>query len=418
MENLIHVYVDLDGLSIPVGRLWMRMGKNSPSATFEYDTGWLVHPNRFQIEPALPLGAGSFHTERDQALFGAFSDCAPDTWGRRLMRRAERVHAKKNSHAVRTLGEADFLMQVDDRARQGAFRFKFAAEGAFQAEPGTASIPPLIQLSKLLRAAEHFEKEDGESAEELKLLLAPGSSLGGARPKASILDKGGILAIAKFPKPGDEYDVVSWEAVALTLARSAGIDVPVWRLEKVAKKSVLVIQRFDRDGEKRIPFLSALALLGARDMEQRSYPEIADVFRNQSANPKADLHALWRRMVFNILISNTDDHLRNHGFLYTGRMGWTLSPAYDLNPVPTDIRPRVHATALADGEADASLETAFGVVKRFALTLPVAKFIVREVATSVSKWRKVADAIGLNGALVERMESAFEHADSRAASAL
>lgn len=414
MENLIQVHVDLEGIPIPVGRLWVRMGKNNPSATFEYDAGWLAHPSRFPLEPALNLGSGAFHTGADQAVFGSLGDSAPDTWGRRLMRRAERVRAKKESRAPRALGEADFLMQVDDRSRQGALRFSLAPEGPFLAEPGTSSIPPLLHLSKLLRAAEHFEKEDGESAEELKLLLAPGSSLGGARPKASIIDKGGALAIAKFPKPGDEYDIVSWEAVAFSLARNAGIEVPEWRLERVAKKPVLVIRRFDRVGAHRIPFLSAMTLLGARDMEQRSYPEIGDVFRMQSANPKADLAALWRRMVFNILISNTDDHLRNHGFLYAGRLGWRLSPAYDMNPVPTDIKPRVHATALDEEDADASLETALGVIKRFGLTLPEAKTIAREVAKAVSRWRKAAEATGLGRAAVERMESAFDHVDLHA----
>jgi serine/threonine-protein kinase HipA len=329
------------------------------------------------------------------------------------MRRAERVRAKKESRAPRALGEADFLLQVDDRARQGALRFSLAPQGPFLAEPGTASIPPLLHLSKLLRAAEHFENEDGESADELKLLLAPGSSLGGARPKASILDKGGALAIAKFPKPGDEYDIVGWEAVAFSLARNAGIEVPEWRLERVAKKNVLIVRRFDRIASKRIPFLSAMSLLGARDMEQRSYAEIGDVFRMQSADPKADLPALWRRMVFNILISNTDDHLRNHGFLFTGRQGWRLSPAYDMNPVPADIKPRVHATAIDEGVSDESLESALRIIKRFGLTLPEAKRIARETAKAVSKWRKVADGIGLGRASVERMESAFDHADLR-----
>lgn len=418
MEKLIHVHVDLEGRPRFVGRLWTRTRGDRSSASFEYDPGWLSAQDRFSLEPALQLGQGTFHTGQGQALFGALGDSAPDTWGRRLMRRAERIRAKRESRAPRTLEETDFLLQVDDRSRQGALRFSTAPQGPFLAEGGAERIPPLVHLARLLRAAEHFEKEAGETEADLKLLLAPGSSLGGARPKASVLDKDGSLSIAKFPKPGDEYDIVGWEAVALTLAHKAGIEVPQWRLERIAKKPVLVIRRFDRDGAVRIPFLSAMTMLGARDMEPRSYPEIGDVFRMHGENPKRDLPALWRRMVFNVLISNTDDHLRNHGFLYAGPQGWRLSPAYDMNPVPTDIKPRIHATALDGEDADASLETALGVASRFGLKLPEAKTAARAVAKAVSGWRKAAERMGLGRGSADRMESAFEHADAKAARAL
>ena len=175
----------------------------------------------------------------------------------------------------------------------------------------------------------------------MHLLLAPGSSLGGARPKASVRDRDGHLAIAKFPNKADEVKTVLWEAVALTLAAKAGVPVPAWRLEIVADKPVLVLRRFDRQQGTRVPFLSAMSMLDAKDNEARSYLEFVDILRQHGAAPKEDMHGLWRRIVFNILISNTDDHLRNHGFLWTGPAGWRLSPAYDLNPVPIDIKPRI-----------------------------------------------------------------------------
>ena len=202
--------------------------------------------------------------------------------------------------------------------------------------------------------------EDKDTEEDLKLLFAPGSSLGGARPKASVVEKDGQLAIAKFPRKEDEVNTVVWEAVALTLAKKAGITVPDARVETVAGKPVLLLRRFDRDGNRRIPFLSAMSMLGSKDNETRSYMEIVDALRQHGAAPKADMEALWRRVVFNILISNTDDHMRNHGFLYEGPDGWRLSPAYDLNPVPTDIKPRILSTAINEEDTTASLPRSDG----------------------------------------------------------
>jgi serine/threonine-protein kinase HipA len=184
----------------------------------------------------------------------------------------------------------------------------------------------------------------------MRLLFAPGSSLGGARPKASVIEKDGHLAIAKFPRKDDDFNAVVWEAVALALASKAGIAVANARLETISKKPVLLLRRFDREGKRRIPFLSAMSMLGSKDNEARSYLEIGDALRQHGSTPKADMEALWRRLVFNVLISNTDDHLRNHGFLYAGHEGWRLSPAYDLNPMPTDIKPRVLATAINEDD--------------------------------------------------------------------
>src|SRR5271165_6568927 len=266
MEREVLAYVDLHGAPHLAGRLWMRTRRDRESATFEYDKNWLAHPERFSLEPALKLGPGPFHTPSDKPLFGAIGDSAPDRWGRVLMRRAERRRAERAGQTPRTVKEIDFLLLVDDEARQGALRFAEREGGPFLADQAPTKIPPLIDLPRLLSAAEHVV-DDKDSDEDLRLLLAPGSSLGGARPKASVRDRDGHLAIAKFPSKGDEVNAVLWEAVALTLAAKAGIPVPAWRLETVARKPVLLLRRFDRRQGTRLPFVSAMSMLDAKDGE-------------------------------------------------------------------------------------------------------------------------------------------------------
>ncbi|HLY18058.1 MAG TPA: type II toxin-antitoxin system HipA family toxin [Bryobacteraceae bacterium] len=415
MDQEVLVYVDLQGTPHLVGRLWARMRRDRESATFEYDRTWLANPDRFSLEPALKVGPGPFHTPFDKPLFGAIGDSAPDRWGRVLMRRAERRRAERMGQTPRTIREIDYLLMVDDAARQGALRFTGREGGPFLAEHGAAKIPPLIELPRLLSAVERV-LSDTDSEEDLRLLLAPGSSLGGARPKASVRDRDGHLAIAKFPNKGDEVNTVLWEAVALTLAEKAGIPVPEWRLETVAGRPVLLLRRFDREEGTRVPFLSAMSMLDAKDNEARSYLEFVDILRQHGAAPKADMHALWRRIVFSILISNTDDHLRNHGFLWSGPAGWRLSPAYDLNPVPADIKPRVLTTAIDLDDGSASLKLALNVAGYFELAAGEARQIAAEVGKAVTTWRKVASKRGLTPGEIDRMASAFEHEDRKAAS--
>jgi len=417
MEKEALVYLDLRGTPHLVGRLWTRKRQARESATFEYDTGWLAHPERFSLEPALKLGPGPFHAPSGKPLFGAIGDSAPDRWGRVLMRRAERRRADQEGRTPRTLTEIDYLLMVDDEARQGALRFAEREGGPFLAEPGPRRIPPLIELPRLLSAAERV-LSGTDTGEDLRLLLAPGSSLGGARPKASVRDRGGHLAIAKFPNQGDEVNTVLWEAVALTLAAKAGISVPVWRVATVSGKPVLLLRRFDREREIRLPFLSAMSMLDARDNEARSYLEFADVLRQYGAAPREDMHALWRRIVFSILISNTDDHLRNHGFLWAGPAGWRLSPAYDLNPIPTDIKPRVLSTTIDLDDGTASLKLALQVAGYFELGEAEAHRIAGQVGQSVAAWRRHAAKLGITPAEIGRMASAFEHEDLQAALAL
>ena len=410
MDKEAFVYVDLDGKPQLVGRLWGRLRKERESATFEYDATWLENPARFSLEPALQLGPGPFHTPGDLPMFGAIGDSAPDRWGRGLMRRMERRRAERENTTPRTLREIDYLLLVDDEARQGAIRFAEREGGPFLRAEDAKRIPPIMGLPKLLLASERVIEEK-DTDEDLLLLIAPGSSLGGARPKASVWDKDGHLAIAKFPRKDDEITTVVWEWVAFVLAENAGIAIPSARLEGVAHKSVLLLRRFDREGTRRIPFLSAMSMLGARDQQPRSYLEIVDALRQHGASPKEDIEALWRRIVFNVLISNTDDHLRNHGFLYEGQAGWRLSPAYDLNPMPIDLKPRVLSTMITEDDPTASLDLAFEVAGYFELNPARAKAIGKEVAQSVATWRKEAARYGLNKTEIDRMATAFEHDD-------
>lgn len=413
MEKVVLVYIDLKNETVLVGRLWGRVRGKKESASFEYDKSWLKRPDRFSLEPALMVGAGSFHTEAGRSIFGSIGDSAPDRWGRALMRRAERRRAKNAKESPRTLFEIDFLLMVDDETRQGALRFKTEEGEDFLSSDPLRRIPPLIELPKLLSASQNI-LEEKETAEELKLLLMPGSSLGGARPKSSIRDKDGSLCIAKFPHKEDEIDIVKWEAVSLTLAASAGIKVPKWRIEKLGRKSVLILKRFDRLGgtsRERVPFLSAMSMLGAKDNEIHSYLELVDAIRRYGSQPKEDLEELFKRIVFSVLISNTDDHLRNHGFLYQDQSGWRLSPAYDLNPVPTDIKPRILSVNINEDDATASIELALEVSEYFGLDLKSAKKIIKKTEKAVASWKEEAEKLGLSKSAINRMTSAFEYSE-------
>jgi serine/threonine-protein kinase HipA len=404
------VFVDLAGTPVRVGQLHATTTRGVERAAFTYDQSWLEHSERFALEPALSLDVGAHHPPAGRALFGAFGDSAPDRWGRMLIARAERRWAEREGRAPRALGELDYLLGVSDETRQGALRFTAPGGGPFQAA-GRPAVPPLIDLPRLLAASDRVEA-DADNEDDIALLLAPGSALGGARPKASVRDRDGALAIAKFPKASDDYPVVRWEMVAVELARQAGITVPEARLETVANRAVFVARRFDRRDALRLPFLSALTLLGATDGQRRSYVEIADAVRRHGARAGADMAELWRRVTFSILISNTDDHLRNHGVLYTGPDGWILSPAYDLNPTPTDVRPRVLTTTIGlDDDPTASLEHALAEIGYFDLTLEHAHTIAGEVGRAVTLWRKVALNQGLSRADCDRMATAFEHED-------
>ena len=404
----VEVFISLEDENHLVGNLWCHRRNGREGATFEYAESWLNHPERFALEPALLLTEGAFHTQQEQRLFGAVGDSAPDRWGRVLMRRAASQQARTQGKAPSTLSEADYLLGVNDEARQGALRFSENGGETFLTPKGEKSIPPLVDLPKLLSASQRF-MDDDESAQDLKLLLAPGSSLGGARPKASVRDKGGYLCIAKFPRKDDEFNVVLWEAVALTLAANAGIHTPHWSLETILEKPVILIRRFDRVLQGRLPFLSAMSMLGAKDNEPHSYLEIVYALAQHGGSPDEDMEELWRRIVFSVLISNTDDHLRNHGFLYEKQKGWRLSPLYDVNPTPVEAKARYLTTGIDFDDYSASLDLALSVAEDFRISRSRALTIIGEVETAVSQWQAVAKKMGVSLREISRMKSAFDH---------
>jgi serine/threonine-protein kinase HipA len=410
-EPVAHVYIDLAGMPRLVGRLWAHRDRNGERASFEFDSTWIADPIHYALGPALPAKTGAFHTGRGRALFGALGDSAPDRWGRRLITRNEARLARAEGKAPRAPGEIDFLLGVTDVVRQGALRFRRRLDGPFVAPENGTHVPPLVDLPALLSAA-HALSDDSSAVEAdsaIRLLLAPGSSLGGARPKASVRDRDGALSIAKFPAHSDDVDVIRWERVTLLLAAQAGIDTCENRLESVGDSVVLVVKRFDRKGLERVPFLSAMSLLDAADGEHRSYVELFDALRQIGSMPATDGPQLWRRLAFSILVSNFDDHLRNHALLYDGS-GWRLTPAYDLNPVPAHIKSRELTTAInVDGDPTASIELAVDAAPEFMLAKTTARSIAAEVAGVTATWRRVAAKIDIGEAEIERMSSAFEH---------
>ncbi len=412
MERETLVFMELAGEPVPAGTLWTRTRGARQTASFEYDRSWLAHRDAFGIDPVLPPARGPFHTDRP--LFNAFTDPAPDRWGQMLMRRNERRRARAERRQPRTLQAIDYLTLVDDETRPGALRFKESAGGVFLTSTGR-QVSPVVDLPRLLSAATRVIDAD-ETDDDLRLLLAPGTSLGGTRPKVTIRDTDGHLLIAKFPRRDDEWPVTRWEAATMALAQAAGVAVAPFQLRQVSKRPVLTARRFDRGHGRRIPFMSALTALEASDNELRSYLEVAEFLRREGLEVNQDLRQLWRRIVFNVLVSNTDDHLRNHGFLRAPQ-GWRLSPAYDLNPVPVDVKPRVHALAIDEIDGTASLDTAIGVAPLFGMTEGASRSIAAEVGSAVGCWREVAGRAGLTPDDVERMSSAFDHEDRKAAAA-
>lgn len=408
--------MQVDGADLLAGELWSHRRRNRESATFSYVPAYLEQPAAFELDPTLPLRDGLQQTPAGREIFGAFGDSAPDRWGRVLIGRAEQRRAKAQDRTRRSLGEIDYLLGARDDMRQGALRYRDPQTEIFLASEDEG-VPALLGLPRVLASAERVDKEE-EDDEDLRILLKGGSSLGGARPKAHVIDENGRPAIAKFPKPSsDQWDVIRWEAVALQLAQLAGIEVPASRLIEVSGRGVLVLDRFDRRGDRRIPYVSAMTMLEAGDGDAGSYLEIAEVIETHSPTATADLARLWRRIAFSILISNTDDHLRNHGFLRLSSAGWSLSPAFDLNP-EAETGARHLKTAIDFAETEARVEVLLAVAPEFRLEVETAKEILREVGQATSTWREVAKEQGLQQGAIEAMAPAFEHEESRAVAAL
>lgn len=414
MSEEIFVYVDRGHETILAGILWARHHRGHQSFSFRYDAQWLKHPMRFALDPHLPLSTNAYHS-RDH-LFGAMDDTTPDRWGRDLIRRAALRGTQKSPHRV--LGEKEFLLGVNDEVRLGALRFKEEPSGPFLAPHG--SIPPLERLGKLLEVVRRVD-EGQETDADFAWLFAPGSSMGGARPKACLWDPSGHLLLAKFPRRQDTRPMILWEAVALTLAAKAGIRVSDWHHHRSRGDSILLLRRFDRKPAdspggalKRVPFLSALNALGLRDGQHASYQDVASLIRQISIDVTTDLKELWRRLIFNILISNTDDHLRNHGFVYhdaADGSGWRLSPAYDLNPMPLTEQARELSLGVCGFDHRASLPLALTTTLSYGLKENEARDMAAFVAESTKSWRKVAEDNGISQRECNRMASAFEHED-------
>lgn len=409
----VEVTVEVDGQETAAGTLWLH-DRGGGSATFRYADAYLTDPAGYDLDPALARAAGVFHTPPGSAIFNAFADSAPDRWGENLMRREERERARAAVTTPRTLGQADFLLGVRDDTRQGGVRFRQPATATYYSTPRHA-VPRLIDLARLMRAADRVRAE-GDFDRDLADLIDAGSSLGGARPKAAVRDASGRLSIAKFPRPdSDEWDVAGWEEVQLRLARRAGLSVAESELLTVAGRHVLLLNRFDRIGARRLGFASALTMLEASDGDLRSYLEIAEVIERHSPRADADLRELYRRVLFSILTGNTDDHLRNHAFLRE-RDGWALSPAYDLNPNPDN--PARLSTAVDLDNTDASIDIALSVGNYFRLSPPRARDLVREVETATAGWRQAAAELGIPKSQADRMAVAYESEQRRIARAL
>lgn len=409
----IEVHIDFSPGLRRVGTLHRHVRQGGEAVSFEYHTDWLEDAARFSLEPALVLSRGAFVPAAGFPIFGSIGDSAPDTWGRRLMQRVERRRAEREGRAPRALQELDYLLGVSDVSRLGALRFRRAGEKVFQS-PTSIGVPGVVELGRLLGITERILRDE-ETDEDLQVIFAPGSSLGGARPKASVIDQNGLLSIAKFPKETDEYSIELWESIGLTLARRAGIRTPEHELRHVAGRPVLLSRRFDRTAGTRVPFLSALSMLRLKDGERGSYPELVDALTSHGAQAREDARELYRRMVLNVLISNVDDHLRNHGFLWVSSKGWALSPVYDLNPTPADVRPRILTTNISPDEATCDMDLVISSAEFFGLGPKEAKATAKDVAKVTATWREVAEAAGASGSEVRRMASAFEHNDLKRA---
>ncbi len=399
------VFIQLAGEDVLAGRLWAHRRRNVESATFAYAAGYLARRDNYPLDPALPLVSGQLQTPAGRSIFGAFSDCSPDRWGRMLIRR--RFGAADESAGDQSFGEVDYLLGVRDDLRQGALRFRDPDVGQFLADE-EGGVPLLVDLPRLLDYAGRAER-DVASDEELDLLLKGGSSLGGARPKAHVIDGKGRIAIAKFPKAeGDDWNVPGWEAVTLMLAREAGIDAASSEIADVGGRPVHIVDRFDRRGGRRVGYVSAMTLLEASDGDDRSYLDLVEVIEEESDRATADLHELWRRVAFSILVSNTDDHLRNHGFLRSTSGGWALSPAFDINPNP-EPGPKFLSTSIDGRSNAASIELLLSVAEFFRFDDTEAAEVLAEVSEATSRWQDVARRLGLDRSSVSRMRPAFKH---------
>ena len=406
----VYVFADWEEFADPVliGTLRSSMVRQKEHFSFNYDTTWLQSPNARQIDPDLDLYPGDQHGEENRN-FRVFLDSCPDRWGRLLMKRREAIVARQEGRDPRFLNEIDYLLGVHDLHRTGALRFKRELDGPFLDHQEHLAAPPLSTLRDLEHATrrieEHADHGDPEYQKWLNLLISPGASLGGARPKASVIGNDHELWIAKFPSRLDDYDKGAWEFLAYRLAQGAGIIMPPCKLAKFGSHHhTFLTKRFDRTQRSRLHFTSAMTQLGHDDGDDgASYLELAQFLTEHGANTKEDLSQLWRRIVFYIALSNTDDHLRNHGFIL-GNGGWLLSPAYDINPMTPANGLHLNIT---DNDNRLDYDLALQVIEFFQLDRRQADRIKDEVVASVTHWQPVARSIGIGRGEQQLMELAF-----------
>lgn len=409
-EKIIYVYADfLSFQKELIGRLYVSQTRGNEFCSFEYDADWLQKGGTV-LDPDLQLFAGRQYVNGEKKLFGIFADSCPDRWGRKLMNRREELRARFASEKPRKLTESDYLLGVYDESRMGGLRFKTDPDGEFLSNDKDYVTPPWTSLRELEQASIAFEQDNiGVDGKWLRQLLAPGSSLGGARPKASVMAPDGSLWIAKFPSKNDSFDSGAWEMTVHDLAVMCGIAVPEARAERFSKLgTTFLVKRFDREGSQRVHFSSAMTMLGKTDgagaSDGSSYLEIASFIKANGAKPKEDLFELWSRIVFSMAVSNTDDHFRNHGFLLTDG-GWKLSPMYDVNP---DIYGDFLSLNVDADNSAIDFELAIDAAPYYGIDRKSAREQVESVKSIVREnWKKTASFYGIARSEIERMSPAF-----------
>lgn len=410
-QKTIFVYDDFStGHPVLMGSLYVNVIKGGESYSFEYDKGWLKKTAlTLTLDPELmPYSGRQYPTGKN--IFGLFADASPDRWGRVLMNKRERILAEKEGRKPSKLYDSDYLLGVYDETRMGGIRFKVNPEGPFLSDDKETAAPPWATLRTLEEASRNFENDEtGLTEKWLNQLIKPGSSLGGARPKATVVDTKDQLWIAKFPSKNDENDTGAWEIVAHDLAALCGLNVPEAKLEKFSPiGSTFLIKRFDRLGSKRVHFASAMTLLGKKDgasaADGSSYLDIAAFIKSYGAQPKKDLIELWKRIVFNMAVTNTDDHLRNHAFILTDK-GWILSPLYDVNPVPYGDELSLNVD---EDDNSISIDLAVQTAVKFGISKSDAEAVAEDILQIVrDNWERTAARYDLTRRQIEEMRPAF-----------
>jgi serine/threonine-protein kinase HipA len=406
----IHVEVELPGGGqARAGDLDMHLNRGGAlvGCTFRYDAAYLRDPRAYALCPELPLTPGNIPSGSDRPLFGVLADCQPDQWGRTLLFNAERRAARAEGRGFMTLTEVDFLLGVQDETRLGALRFSLDEGKTFMGPP-RAEVPDLVDLPSLTAAADAVAQHR-ETDHDVSLLVAAGTSMGGARPKVTVKDTEGDLWMAKLPESGDRWDVQAWEYLTLRLASDAGIEVPVARLHRIGPtRSILLTRRFDRrpDGG-RIGFLSADSLTQEAFFEVIDYRTLAETLADHSGRPATDGHDLFRRVAFTLLVRNVDDHMKNHGFVRRAD-GWSLSPLFDVNPNPFAV---VESTPLRPGGSriDRDVRVLLATADSYGLRQDDARRVLAEVAAATSGWSRIARDMSLPAEEIALMAEAFEN---------